>query len=58
MLSALPDQRIAKGNVPEGMRNKALFALDLAALIAGARYRKRAEACCCVATRLTTCSCT
>ena len=31
--------RIVKGDVPEGLKNKAIFALDMGALIAGAKYR-------------------
>ncbi len=36
-------QRIAKGDVPEGMKRKELFALDLASLVAGAKYRGEFE---------------
>ncbi len=32
-------QRIVNGEVPEGMKNKRLLSLDLAALLAGAKYR-------------------
>ena len=32
-------QRIANGDVPEGLKNKRLVALDLGALIAGAKFR-------------------
>ena len=31
--------RIVKGDVPEGLKNKTIFALDMGALIAGAKYR-------------------
>ena len=36
-------QRIVKGDVPEGLRDKALFALDMGALVAGAKYRGEFE---------------
>lgn len=36
-------QRIVKGDVPEGLKNKTLFQLDLGALIAGAKYRGEFE---------------
>jgi ATP-dependent Clp protease ATP-binding subunit ClpB len=36
-------QRIVKGDVPEGLKQKRLVALDLGALIAGAKYRGEFE---------------
>jgi len=36
-------QRILKGDVPEGLKNKQLVALDMGALIAGAKYRGEFE---------------
>ena len=36
-------QRIVKGDVPETLKNKTLFALDMGALIAGAKYRGEFE---------------
>lgn len=36
-------QRIVKGDVPEGLKDKTIFALDLGALIAGAKYRGEFE---------------
>ena len=35
--------RILKGDVPEGLKDKMLFALDMGALIAGAKYRGEFE---------------
>lgn len=35
--------RILKGDVPEGLKDKKLFALDMGALIAGAKYRGEFE---------------
>ena len=32
-------QRIVAGDVPEGLKNKKIFALDMGALVAGAKYR-------------------
>ncbi len=36
-------QRIVKGDVPDGLKNKTLFSLDIGALIAGAKYRGEFE---------------
>ncbi len=35
--------RIARGDVPEGLKNKRIIALDLGALVAGAKYRGEFE---------------
>ncbi len=35
--------RIVKGDVPEGLKNRTIFALDMGALIAGAKYRGEFE---------------
>jgi ATP-dependent Clp protease ATP-binding subunit ClpB len=35
--------RILKGDVPEGLKNKSLYALDMGALIAGAKFRGEFE---------------
>ncbi len=35
--------RIVNGDVPEGLKNKAIFALDMGALVAGAKYRGEFE---------------
>src|SRR3954462_8708494 len=36
-------QRILRGDVPEGLKDKTVFALDMGALIAGAKYRGEFE---------------
>ena len=36
-------QRIVAGDVPEGLKDKTLFALDMGALVAGAKYRGEFE---------------
>ncbi|OQY09700.1 MAG: ATP-dependent chaperone ClpB [Fusobacteriia bacterium 4572_132] len=36
-------QRILKGDVPEGLKNKTIFSLDMGALIAGAKFRGEFE---------------
>ena len=36
-------QRIVRGDVPEGLREKTIFSLDMGALVAGAKYRGEFE---------------
>lgn len=36
-------QRIVKGDVPEGLKNKTIYSLDMGALIAGAKFRGEFE---------------
>jgi ATP-dependent Clp protease ATP-binding subunit ClpB len=36
-------QRIVNGDVPEGLKNKTIFALDMGAIVAGAKYRGQFE---------------
>jgi ATP-dependent Clp protease ATP-binding subunit ClpB len=36
-------QRIVKGDVPEGLKEKSIFSLDMGALVAGAKYRGEFE---------------
>ena len=36
-------QRIVKGDVPEGLKEKTIFSLDMGALVAGAKYRGEFE---------------
>ena len=36
-------QRIVRGDVPEGLKDKSIFSLDMGALIAGAKYRGEFE---------------
>ena len=36
-------QRIVRGDVPEGLKNKKIFGLDMGALVAGAKYRGEFE---------------
>ena len=36
-------QRIVRGDVPEGLRDKTIFSLDMSALVAGAKYRGEFE---------------
>jgi ATP-dependent Clp protease ATP-binding subunit ClpB len=36
-------QRITRGDVPEGLRDRVIFALDMGALVAGAKYRGEFE---------------
>ena len=37
-------QRIVRGDVPQGLKDKKIFALDMGALVAGAKYRGEFEA--------------
>ena len=36
-------QRIVRGDVPEGLKDKTIFSLDMGALVAGAKYRGEFE---------------
>src|ERR1700760_3101784 len=36
-------QRVNRGDVPEGLRNKTIFSLDMGSLVAGAKYRGEFE---------------
>ena len=36
-------QRIVSGDVPEGLKEKTIFSLDMGALVAGAKYRGEFE---------------
>jgi len=36
-------QRIVRGDVPEGLKNRSIFALDMGALVAGAKFRGEFE---------------
>jgi ATP-dependent Clp protease ATP-binding subunit ClpB len=36
-------QRIARGDIPEGLRDKTIFSLDMGSLVAGAKYRGEFE---------------
>ena len=36
-------QRITRGDIPEGLRDKIIFSLDMGALVAGAKYRGEFE---------------
>ena len=36
-------QRIVRGDVPDGLRDKTIFSLDMGSLIAGAKYRGEFE---------------
>ncbi len=36
-------QRIVRGDVPEGLKDKKIFSLDMGALVAGAKYRGEFE---------------
>ena len=38
-----PAQRIVRGDVPEGLKDRTIFSLDMGALIAGAKYRGEFE---------------
>ena len=36
-------QRIVRGDVPDGLKDKQIFSLDMGALVAGAKYRGEFE---------------
>ena len=36
-------QRIVKGDVPDGLKDKKIYSLDMGALVAGAKYRGEFE---------------
>ena len=36
-------QRIVRGDVPDGLKDKKIFSLDMGALVAGAKYRGEFE---------------
>ena len=36
-------QRIVRGDVPQGLKDKKIFSLDMGALVAGAKYRGEFE---------------